>query len=117
LERQVVTGQFDDKILGVNSVSIDGLEAMGVALAKWRGDADTERSRKCESEDYRFGREDVLDLRMGEVVRVPNGYLTVAKVDLERQVVTGQFDDKILGVNSASIDKLEMLGRDIAKWV
>lgn len=64
----------------------------------------------------RISREEILNLREGEVVRYSEGYLIVAKVDLERGVVTGMLESNIYGVNCLPIEELRQTGLEIAKW-
>jgi len=63
-----------------------------------------------------LSREDILNLKMGEVIRYRGGYLTVADVDVERGVVTGRLEDQIYGVNALPIEELEETGIEVTKW-
>ena len=70
-----------------------------------------------ESSEYTgLSREQILNLKMGEVVKYRGGYLTVAKVDIDRGVVTGRLEDQIYGVNALPIEELEKIGTEVTKW-
>lgn len=66
--------------------------------------------------EYRLSRKDILDLKMGEVVKYPGGYFTVAEVDLERGIVTGALEGRIYGVNCMSIEELWKVGTSLTRW-
>lgn len=66
---------------------------------------------------YGLSKEDLLQLKEGEVVRYDKGYLLVKEVDTTREFVTGILVGEIYGVNALPMEQLERTGINIAKWV